>query len=43
MLIEQMEPTTMTAVVADDVPWKLDGVTIKDWSDEEVMTPKPAL
>ena len=42
-LIEQMEPTTTTAVVADDILWQPDGVTIEDWLDEEVMTLKPAL
>ena len=43
VLIDQMEPLTMTTVVADNVPWQLDSITIEDWSDEEVTTPKPAL
>jgi len=34
---------TTTTVIADNVLWQLDGVTIEDWLDEEVTTPKPAL
>jgi len=42
-LIEQIEPATITTVVADDMPWQPDGITREDWSDEDVRTPKPAL
>ena len=38
-----MELETTITVVADDVPWKLDGISIGDWSDEEVTILKPVL
>ena len=42
-LIEHMALATATTAVANEFQWQPDGVSISDWSDEEVASPRPAL
>ena len=42
-LIERMVPETATTAVTDEFQWQPNGVSISDWSDEEVASPRPVL
>ena len=42
-LLEWIEPATAAKAITDETPWQPNAVDLDDWSDEEVMMPRPAV